>query len=474
MFDQQPTYSALNAQRKKVTVMGLGLFGGGVGAARFWAQLGSAVTVTDLRDEKILAPSIAALQDLPIRYVLGRHEADDFTHTDLIMINPAVTPDNKFINLAMSANIPLQTEIGLAIRLCRGRILAVTGANGKSTTTALLGAMITAHDAQTLIGGNIGGSVLDELSTHLPSAPVVLELSSFQLYYLQDEIFTPHIAIVTNLTPNHLDWHQTVLHYYESKRRLLKQQTASDFAVLNYDQATLCEWAENAPATVIMTALNEPPTINAGFIREDKIYLRLGGEEKIIGDFSTFKLFGDHNKLNAVQAAVAAYLYHQNSAAIKNGMSNFAGLPHRLQQVATLNHKRFINDSIATTPESTICGLNAFSAPVVPIVLIAGGYDKGSDWTELAKTIISKAHSCVLIGKTASAIRDAILQQNPDFQIFMAGDNFTAAIEQAEKICPDGGIILLSPACASYDMFKNFSERGETFANAARLIALSR
>jgi UDP-N-acetylmuramoylalanine--D-glutamate ligase len=184
---------------RRVTIMGLGLFGGGVGAAKFWAKLGSVVTVTDLRDEKTLQPSLDELRGLPIRFVLGRHDEADFTGADLIMVNPAVAPDNKFIALATGAGVPLLTEVGLVLRLHRGSVIAVTGANGKSTTTSLLGEMSRAANPQTLVGGNLGGSLLDALATHLPSAPIVLELSSFQLHYLAAQNFAPDVAVVTNL-----------------------------------------------------------------------------------------------------------------------------------------------------------------------------------------------------------------------------------------------------------------------------------
>lgn len=461
-----PLPPAVNAHRK-VTVMGLGLFGGGVGAARFWAELGSEVTVTDLRDEKLLAPSLEKLKGLPIRYVLGRHDKEDFTRADLVMVNPAVHPDNEFVSLALAAGIPLQTEIGLVLRLHHGPVLAVTGANGKSTTTSILGAMVKEAAPQTLIGGNIGGSLLAELPNHPPSAPLVLELSSFQLYYLQAQNFAPDAAVVTNLSPNHLDWHPTVLHYFESKRNLIRHQNREQFTVLNYADPVLREWAATAPGTVIAVNLSDPNAENACFAAGEDIIFRLHGQEETIGSLRHLCLPGAHNRMNCLQAAAAAYAHCRQTECIDRGMSSFHGLPHRLEKVAERGGISFVDDSIATTPESAICGINAFTTPVV---LLAGGYDKGSDLTAMAETAADKAAAMVLVGKTAEKIAAAARAHRPDCKIVMAGTDFAEAVKTAARLCPSGGTVLLSPACASYDMFKNFEERGNIFRQLAETL----
>lgn len=449
---------------RKVTVMGLGLFGGGLGAARFWAELGSEVTVTDLRDAATLAPSIEQLKGLPIRYVLGRHEPEDFTKADLVMVNPAVHPDNKFVALAVQAGVPIQTEIGLVLRMHHGSTLAVTGSNGKSTTTGLLHAMVKAAAPGARLGGNIGGSLLGAMREHQPSAPLVLELSSFQLHYLHGQGFAPEVAVVTNLSPNHLDWHPTVLHYYESKRNLLRSQKPGQFAVLNWGDPVLREWAPGAAATVIAASLADPGTENACFAAGEAIVCRLSGAETTIGDLGHLRLIGDHNRLNALQAAAAAWAHAKAHGAVDAGMDAFAGLPHRLEKVAVKNGVTFIDDSIATTPESAICGLNAVTGP---LVLLAGGYDKGSDLSPLARAAAERAEALVLIGKTAPAIAAAARAHRPGCAIVMAGTDFPAAVREAAARCPAGGTVLLSPACASYDMFKNFEERGDLFRQYA-------
>ncbi len=452
---------------RKVTVMGLGNFGGGLGAARFWLSLGSEVTVTDLHSAEELAGSVAALKDSGARLVLGRHEIEDFSGADLLMINPAVAPGNKFVNIAREAGARLQTEVGLALSLHKGPVLAVTGSNGKSTTTALLGAMLAAHNPDTLVGGNIGGSVLEEIRGHLPSAPLVLELSSFQLHYLRPEQFAPDVAVVTNLAPNHLDWHKTLLHYYESKRNLLHFQRPGQFAVLNYDDTVLRDWSEDTRSTIIWTTPDEPQEENCCFLRARQIVIRLGGNEAVLADISVLRLPGAHNRLNALQAAAAAYAFYHSQKAVAEGIAGFHGLPHRLEEVARVGERRFINDSIATTPESAICGLQSFQ---VPVVILAGGYDKGMSLEEFGREIARRAHAAVLIGQTADAIEQAIRSVREDFPVIRGGEDFAEAIRKAYQTCPKGGVVLLSPGCASYGMFTNFRQRGELFAQAARAI----
>lgn len=460
------TIDLLNRHRK-VTVMGLGLFGGGLGAARFWSRLGADVTITDLRSEKELAPSIAALEGYPCRLVIGRHDKEDFTQADLVVVNPAVRPSNEYINLARSAGAEVQTETGLAFRMFHGPLLAVTGSNGKSTTTSLLGAMCKAHNGGTLIGGNIGGSLLEALRDHVPSAPIVAELSSFQLHYLKRDRVAPKVAVVTNLSPNHLDWHKTLLHYYESKRHIVRFQSGDDMAVLNAEDPVLCEWAALGTGRMVMVSPDDCGAARACFLRGDEITLRDETGTHRIGDMKRLRLPGRHNRMNALMAAAGCWAYCGDADAVNRGLDDFGGLPSRLEHVRTVRGVQFVNDSIATTPESAICGLQSYDCPRV---LIAGGYDKGTPFDELGKCIAETAAAVVLVGKTAPKLRDAILAADSDFavRIHEAGTDFPAAVKTAADVCPAGGVVLLSPACASYDMFKNFEERADRFRELVR------
>ena len=463
----------------QVTIMGLGLFGGGVGAAEYWARQGAEVTVTDLRDDQTLAPSIQALKEYSnINYVFKEHRESDFTTTDLLVVNPAVKPDNKFLQLARLAQVPITTEIGTFIQKhqkeLHNPILAVTGSNGKSTTTSLLTSIIHRILPEALSGGNLGGSLLSKLGTYPAKTPAILELSSFQLHYLAEEMFAPEIAIITNLAPNHLDWHQTLENYYADKKELIRRQTSSNFAILNSQDPILREWADSATSTVITTELADSEKDNTAFIRGDEFIIRHQTHETILSNLSDLNLPGKHNIANALQALTAAYIFFQDNqlpfsaSTLNAGLSSFHGLAHRQEVVARNQGITYINDSIATTPESTIAALNSY--PGEDIVIIAGGYDKEISLTQMAEEIAHKALAAVLIGNTAPKIALAINRINPDYNLTVITDNdFYQAVNIASQQLKTG-IVLLSPGCASYDMFKNFQERGDKFKKITKKI----
>lgn len=454
----------------RVTVMGLGLFGGGVGAAKYFARNGAQVTVTDLRTADVLQPSIDALQEYRIKFTLGEHLLTDFTGCDLLVINPAVKPGNKYVEAALAAGVPVTTEIGTFIsnhtRNNTNSILAVTGSNGKSTTTSLLAAILQTHNSNTLCGGNIGGSLLDQ--EYSGNTPAVLELSSFQLHYLRAEKISPAVSVITNLSPNHLDWHGDITDYTADKKVITEFQNADDVTILNYNDRILREWSHDIKSHTVFTSLQDCQQENAAFIHNNTFILRYMNAETALAPVEALQLPGNHNKENALQALTAAYLFSHDLAAGTKGLQQFTGLQHRQETVARSDKVSFINDSIATTPESTIAALNSYSGK--KITIIAGGYDKGIDLTTMAEEIATKACNAVLIGQTGKTIFTAIKNKAPEFPaILAAGNDFDSIIEQAYELCPEG-IVLLSPGCASYGMFTNFTERGEKFSHIAREI----
>ena len=465
---------------RKVTIMGLGLFGGGAGAAGYWAKQGKNVLVTDLRSPETLAPSIATLDNYPnIEYVLGEHREKDFTTADLIVVNPAVKPGNYFIRLAEETGVPVTTEIGIFIhehqQKYQGKILAVSGSNGKSTTTALLANILSILNPATFSGGNIGGSLLSTLGSYPTETPAILELSSFQLHYLGRDSFRPDISLLTNLSPNHLDWHITSENYYNDKHNLLAAQTEKDYAILNYQDPILRKWEGNTRANVLFTSPEDTGYDHTAFIRDSHFILRNNNQEHILAEISALQLPGRHNLENALQALTAAFIYQLETTGkipennFNSGLATFTGLAHRQEQVAEIAGIRFINDSIATTPESTIAALNSY--PGKKITIIAGGYDKKIPLHSMSREIAEKAASAVLIGQTAKEIAQQIHDISPNFRlkIYEAGpfeDAITAAFQQTES-----GIILLSPGCASYGMFTNFQQRGEIFQEIAQKIS---
>ncbi len=459
---------------KKVTIMGLGLFGGGTGVAQYWANRGAKVTVTDLRDAEILKPSIEALGKFNIEYILEKHREEDFINTDLLVVNPAVKPDNKYVELAKRSGVPITTEIGLFItehqKNNKSPIIAITGSNGKSTSTSLLSSIMSEQNSQTLSGGNIGGSLLANLGLYPSGTPAILELSSFQLHYLANDSFAPDISIITNLAPNHLDWHTTLDNYYTDKKNILSLQDKSQYTILNYQDPVLRKWAEETKSQVIFTSLEDHGLDNSAFIRDDNFLIRLNSTEELLAQVSSLRLPGKHNQENAIQALAGTLIYSKyinnsnNKKSFDVGLSKFTGLAHRQEVVADLDGVLFVNDSIATTPESTIAALNSYGSR--EIVLIAGGYDKDIPMENMCEEIIQKSKAVILIGQTARPIYDIIKRISSNFDAEVVETNFASAIQAAYKKTKTG-VVLLSPGCASYGMFTNFQDRGNQFKEIA-------
>jgi UDP-N-acetylmuramoylalanine--D-glutamate ligase len=453
--------------------MGLGLFGGGVGAARFFATHGAHVTVTDKRSETDLKPSIEALRGLPIRYVLGKHEVQDFRGADVVVVNPGVPPDSPLVTMARGAGAQIEHAMNLLFKLtAKNPKLGVTGSNGKSTTTALLGEMVKLHDPRTLIGGNIGKCLLGEAEHVAAGVPIVVELSSFMLEGLRELRTSPNVSIVTNLSPNHLDRHGTMEAYVKAKQNIIEFQSSKDFAVLNADDPALKDWHQYTQARVVRFSVEREPDGDAAFLDRGKLVLRMGRVEEAVALRQTLRLPGQHNVANALAASAAALALGVKPWQIAEALSTFTGLPHRLEMVArSPKAVTFYNDSIATTPESAICALASFDGP---ITLIAGGYDKGSPFDELGLAIARKARRLILLGTTAPKIEEAVLRASREIMhgpMILHARDLEHASELAAHDALPGEAVLLSPACASYDMFRNFQERGELFRVLARKMA---
>ncbi len=487
---------------KRVTLMGLGLFGGGVGAARFLIRQGASVTVTDLRSEQVLAESVEALKGLPIAFRLGEHREADFREADVVVVSPAVPKESPFLQMAREAGTTVVARDNLIFQWCPAPILGVTGSNGKTTTVSLIGAMFRCIHPETIVGGNIGGSVLDRIEKIHADTPVILELSSFQLEDLQKIGMSPHVAVVTNLSPNHLDRHGTFEEYVRAKKGIIRHQRADDVAILNYDDTTVRAWAEACPGKVVFFSVREP--LREGvFVQDGRIVVRLNStpfvprrplrtqrntqEQKRTSDAckgsalsacSAVRSFqeeaeeicgaeelilpGRHNIENALAATAAAWIGGVGKTEIAGVLRSFEGVAHRLEFVREIQGVRYYNDSIATTPESVIAALDSFEGG---IVLIAGGSDKGISFDYLAGEIVRKAKAVILIGTTGSKIAALVKARRGSKALpsVTLRDSLKEAVEQAKTLAQSGDVVLLSPACASYDMFRNFEDRGNRF-----------
>jgi UDP-N-acetylmuramoylalanine--D-glutamate ligase len=455
---------------RKVTVMGLGLFGGGEGATRFLCRHGAIVTVTDKRSRDVLEPTIAELKDVPVRWVLGEHREEDFTGADLVIPSPAVPRDAPLLELCRRRGIPLDTEMNLFFKHCAGRICAVTGSNGKTTTTTLVGAMASRRWPRTLVGGNLGRSLLPDVESIADGEWVVLEVSSFQLEDLASIERRPEISLVTNLSPNHLDRHRTYEAYVAAKREILRSSGPADTAVLNGEDALVRSWGGARRKTFYFGRANRVlPAASGVWIGADDapVFLRDGGAEVPLFEARDLALPGRFNLLNAAGAAAAAWAMGVDGRSIREAVHSFRAVEHRLEPVVEHEGVRYLNDSIATTPESTMAALEALGPNAV---VICGGSSKGCSFRALGHAIGRRARGAVLLGQTAEAIREHIPRRRGGPEVRMA-TSLEDAVMHARDIARPGDRVILSPACPSYDMFVNFVERGRRFKDIARRLA---
>ena len=426
---------------RRVTVMGLGRHGGGVAVARYLAQRGAEVTISDTADRELLDASLQQLSDVPIAAIkLGGHDPHGFARAEFVVVNPAVRFDHPLLQLARTAGATLTSEIEVFLRACPAEIIGVTGSNGKSTTCSMIAQILAASGRRTWLGGNIGRSLLAELDEIQEQDWVVLELSSFQLAHLSDDAPLPRFAVVTNCTPNHLDWHSEFSHYAEAKQRLVRDAPADAVAVLNAGDAEVRGWRALAAGTVW-----------AGWASARVPALRVPGE---------------HNRQNAACAAAVAEAAGVNEATICRALGDFQGLEHRLQWVGELAGRRFYNDSKSTTPAATLAALAALAGPVW---LLAGGHAKGASFDELARSVVGRAQGASLFGASRETIQACIRAQRAEFDV-----NSTEQLGDALAWCwtrsQPGDSILLSPACASYDQFRDFEARGQAFCRLVKAL----
>ncbi|MEQ9408938.1 MAG: UDP-N-acetylmuramoyl-L-alanine--D-glutamate ligase [Fuerstiella sp.] len=475
-------------QGRRVTVMGLGSFGGGVAAARFLAARGAEVTITDLKQEADLTPSLQTLDDVKIRaFYLGGHPDAAFADCELLVVNPAVKPGAPPIPRCQAAGAMITTEIELFLRHCHGQIVAITGSNGKSTTAALVHHLLRTNSAlngrTVVLGGNIGTSLLPVVDQLTDDDLIVLELSSFQLERLREAAPRPAVAVITGFSANHLDWHGDLTSYQAAKQVILNSQRRDDVAVLPD------EWLVNqslpaagpGPSGCGPSGSAVEPTwrvrgkcLRFGchdsgddgvFADDGQLILRDRGREDAIRFQQPPQLPGEHNARNIAAATCAAWQMGADPTEFPDSLRSFQPLPHRLQCVAAGKGLSFWNDSLATTPESAIAALHTFRQPVV---IMAGGSDKGSDLISFADAICQHSVGAVLMGDTADVL-ETLIRQNSGFRhlSLLVARDFHQAFTQAVALTPQAGIVLLSPGCASYDWFRDYRDRGEQFTKLA-------
>jgi UDP-N-acetylmuramoylalanine--D-glutamate ligase len=448
-----------NALRgRRVLVMGLGLLGGGVAAARYASEQGAAeVLVTDLRSEETLAPSIARLEGLPIRYVLGQHDATDFARAEVVVRNPGVRRDSPYLAIAHAAGARIEMEIAWFFRACPGRIAGITGTRGKSTTTTLLHAILGAAGLDPLLGGNLGGiETLSLLPQITPSRWVVLELGNWMLEGLHTIRRSPHLAIFTNLLPDHLNAYDSMEDYGAAKGSIFRYQGPDDFALFNADNAYTRRYASEAPGGQVWLY---SPMRGVAHLRDQTNATR---HFRYAGDIG---LRGAHNLGNVQAATLAAELVGVEEATIHRAVRNFGGVPHRLELVRVIDGVTYINDSASTAPVAGVAALRSFTEPVV---LIAGGNSKSLDMEEFATEAAAHAKRVIVLEGNASEefaarLRAAAMTLGRGDIISGPTSDFVAALQEARVAAAPGDVVLLSPGFTSFGMFLNEFDRGDQF-----------
>ena len=448
---------------KTVLIMGLGRFGGGADSALFAHHAGAKVIITDLAGPDELADALAQLAGCEnIVYHLAGHNPADFGNegADIIIVNPAVPPDNKFLRIARRASRVITSQIETFFELCPARIVGITGANGKSTTAAITACLLEAADAQQKIGyekvrlsGNIGNRpLLACLNEIAPNDIVVLELSSFQLEQLANIKKAPYVSVITNLTPNHLDRHGSFKAYCHAKDAIFRFQ--------NLD--------ENTPAVSIFNAEDKLTAQWYKRYSAQKGRLCINFKVSDISNTLTANLAlpGRMNLSNLAAAVAVAKHFGISDDSMAEAIKGFKPLPHRLELISRINGVSWYNDSISTTPASAIAALQAFNCPKI---IIAGGYDKNLPFGELGEAIARRTKAAVLIGQTAEKIAKAVSSaQNNTKIVVEIADSLPHAVNYANTLSEAGDVVLFSPACASYDMFENFRRRGEIFCELVK------
>ena len=448
----------MDVNGKRVLVVGLGK--SGVASALFLKKHGATVSVSDTKSGDELRNEIPVLLDNGITVETGGHGERMFKGQDLIVVSPGVPVDAPPLVQARSLGETVIGEIELAAQFLPGPIVAITGSNGKTTTTTLVGEIMTAGGFPALVGGNIGTPAISLAERAKPETVIVLEISSFQLETVQS--FHPKVAVVLNVTPDHLDRHRTFEVYVDAKARVFENQDGSDYAVLNADDPTCVAMSKRTGAQVFWFS-RQKEVDHGAWVRDGAIVFRDGEGQREILEVSDIPLKGAHNLENVLAAVSAGVLMGCAPHKLRQAVQNFKAVEHRLEFVATIGGVDYYNDSKATNVDATIKALESFPAN---IHLILGGKDKGSDYTVLNDLVRKRVKRVYTIGAAAAKIESQI--KAPEIIHAQTLDN---AIRKAHALAQPGDVVLLAPACASFDQFKSYEHRGKVFKEIVRGLA---
>jgi UDP-N-acetylmuramoylalanine--D-glutamate ligase len=436
---------------RRVTVVGMAR--SGVAASRLLLACGARVAATDVKPLEGWGPEARGLAADGVRLHAGDHPAEAFCDAELVVVSPGVPAEHPALQACRRRGMPVIGEVELAYRATTADVLAVTGTNGKTTTTALVGALLQDGGRPVVVGGNIGRPLCGEALAAPADALIVAEVSSFQLE--TTETFRPRVAALLNLTPDHLDRHGTLAAYAEAKARIFRRQTEADWAVLNADDAGAAALAGRVSGRLLWFSRRRAVAEGA-YVADGWITLRLGGREVRVGPVTEIFLRGAHNLENVLAATATAAWAGVPPERLRAAIQGFRGVAHRIEWIREVAGVAFYNDSKGTNVDATLKALDSFQEP---IVLIAGGRDKGQDFTPLAAAAAGRVTAAVLIGEGRATIGPALRRVT----VVQEADSMAGAVRLAFSLARPGQVVLLSPACASFDMFRDYEHRGEVF-----------
>lgn len=446
-------------KHKRVTVMGLGRLGGGVGVVKFLAEHGANLIVTDIKQKEELKNSLDALKGFSgIEFVLGQHRKEDFIDRDFIVKNPGVSKRSPYLELARDKGIPIQTDVGLFLQLSPASVIGITGTKGKSTTASLVYELLR-KSYTTFLTGNIGKSPLDILEEADSNSLVVLELSSWQLEDLTSFSLSPHVAVVLNIYPDHLNRHPDLADYIAAKKIIFQFQRSDDILILNYDDDVVRRFSQEAKSKVLFFSTKTPG--KGVFVREGYIYLGEGKEPLI--ELSEVALKGEHNLSNICAALSVADFYKVGRKDMRAVLSHFEGIPYRQEFIREIHGITFFNDTTATNPQAAIVAIERFEGP---LILIAGGLDKKLSYKEFAEKIRERVKYLILLPGSATEKVKAHLSSFKEKPPLREVASMEEAVKTAFQQAVSGDTIILSPGASSFNLFQNEFDRGKQFNEA--------
>ncbi len=453
-------------KNKRITIMGLGLNQGGLGVARFLAKTGAKVLVTDLKTEEELGPSLEKLKGFDIKYILGRHKEKDFINIDMVIQNPAVPHNSKYLKIARKHKIPIKTDLGLFFQFCPSKnIIAVAGTKGKSTVSQLIYHIFKEAQKDTILAGNIGISVLDILEKIDPQTWVILEISTWQMEGIKDHKFIPHTTVLTNILPDHLDRYSNFEKYSQAEKLIFKYQQSNDNLVINFDNKETRQAKRETNSKMYWFSAKEK--IEPGcYLENDELVFQSEEYKMAFTKISDLPLPGSHNLENILAASTVGFIHNIPGEIILKALKNFPGVPYRLEFIGEFKGIKFYNDTCATTPEATLAALESF--PEQPIILILGGKDKKLNYENFGIALgqNKKIKKIILLQHPAYDASQKIfssLKKHLDLEEIIQTSNLEVGVEIALEQAKANDLILLSPAAASFGMFKNEFDRGDQF-----------